>query len=379
LAKPKLALVGGQTLLGREIREHAKDFDVHAMDTTDDEGKTLVRDEDDLALMSPLDQKIVEAAAVVMLAGDLQSTAKVRKMRARDLIDLTGVLEVDPSSRLRSPLSESPASVSPAPVEVIAHPAATMLALFFESMHPVATIAHSVVNLYQPASEFGTPGITELQQQTVALLSFQPLQKKIFDTQAAFAMLSRLGEESTVKLEKIELRIERNLTSLLGGKVPLPSLRLTQAPVFHGLSASVWVEFESAPDLKRIAAVLAKAGIDIRGEDLEAPNNVGVANQAGLAVGSIEADRNHPRSAWFWLAADNHRITHAKRYPEHWHPPIRQSNYALQAHRKAANRDHARISRSDEVPDSPGCQWCRRCSARLDQHSAGLPHRLRSN
>ncbi len=309
MAKPKLALVGGQTLLGREIREHAKDFDVHPMDTTDDEGKTLVRDEDDLALMSPLDQKVVEAAAIVMLAGDLESSAKVRKMRTRDLIDLTGVLEIDPTARLRSPLSEAPMARPASPVEVIAHPAATMLALFLQTLNTVAPIARSVANLYQPASEFGTPGITELQQQTVALLSFQTLQKKLFDTQAAFAMLARLGEESAHKLEKIELRIERNLASLLGGKVPLPSLRLTQAPVFHGISASIWIEFESSPDLKRIADVLAKAGIDIRGEDLEPPNNVQVANQEGVAVGAIEADRNHPRSAWFWLAADNHRIT----------------------------------------------------------------------
>ncbi len=220
MAKPKLALVGGQTLLGREIREHAKDFDVQPMDTTDDEGKTLVRDEDDLALMSPLDQKVVEAAAIVMLAGDLESTAKVRKMRSRDLIDLTGVLEVDPTARLRSPLSEAPISRPAAPVEVIAHPAATMLGLFLQTLNSVAPITRSVANLYQPASEFGTPGITELQQQTVALLSFQTLHKKLFDTQAAFAMLARLGEESAHKLEKIELRIERNLASLLGGRVP---------------------------------------------------------------------------------------------------------------------------------------------------------------
>ncbi len=309
MAKPKLALVGGQTLLGREIREHAKDFDVHAMDTTDDEGKTLVRDEDDLALMSPLDQKVVEAAALVMLAGDVESTAKVRKMRARDLIDLTGVLEIDPTARLRSPLSETPVAKKPAPIEVIAHPSSTMLALFLDTLNAVAPIARSVINLYQPASEFGTLGITELQQQTVALLSFQTLQKKLFDSQAAFAMLARLGEDSTYKLQTIELRIERNLASLLGGKVPLPSLRLTQAPVFHGMSASVWVEFESKRDLKQISAMLSKAGIDVRGDDLDPPNNAGMANLDGVAVGAIEADRNHPRGAWFWLAADNHRIT----------------------------------------------------------------------
>jgi aspartate-semialdehyde dehydrogenase len=309
LAKPKLALVGGQTLLGREIREHAKDFDVHPMDSTDDEGKTLVRDSDDLALMSPVDKKVVEAAAVVMLAGDLESTAKVRKMRASNLIDLTGVLEIDPTARLRSPLSETPLATKPAPVEVIAHPAATMLALFLQTLEAAAPIERSIINIFNPASEFGTAGITELQQQTIALLSFQPVLKQVFDAQAAFAMLARLGEESPNKLEKIEQRVTNNLTTLLRGTVPLPSLRLSQAPVFHGLSASAWVEFKTAPDLNRIAVLLSKAGLDLRDASLDPPNNVGMANQEGIAVGSIEADRNQPRAAWFWLAADNHRIT----------------------------------------------------------------------
>jgi aspartate-semialdehyde dehydrogenase len=301
LAKPKLALVGGQTLLGREIREHATDFEVHPMDTTDDEGKTLVRDSDDLALMSPVDQKVVESAAVVMLAGDLESTAKVRKMRANNLID--------PTARLRSPLSETPLATKPAPVEVIAHPAATMLALFLQTLEAAAPIERSIINVFHPASEFGTAGITELQQQTIALLSFQPVLKQVFDAQAAFAMLARLGEESPNKLDKIELRVTNNLAALLRGTVPLPSLRLSQAPVFHGLSASAWVEFKTAPDLDRIAKLMSKAGLDIRDASLDPPNNVGMANQEGIAIGSIEADRNQPRAAWFWLAADNHRIT----------------------------------------------------------------------
>lgn len=309
MAKPKLAVVGGQTLLGREIREQAKDFDVHPMDTTDDEGKTLVRDSDDLALMSPLDRKIIESAAVVMLAGDLESTAKARKMRARDLIDLTGILEIDPTSRLRSPLSETPLATKPAPVEVIAHPAATMLALFLQSLEAAFPITLSVINVFHPASEFGTPGITELQQQTVALLSFQPVIKKVFDTQAAFAMLARLGEDSPNKIEKIERRIENNLASLIKATLPMPSLRVSQAPVFHGLSASAWVEFKAAPDLKRILSILGKAGFDMRDSSLEPPNNVGIANQDGIAIGAVETDRNNPRAIWFWLAADNHRIT----------------------------------------------------------------------
>jgi hypothetical protein len=41
---------------------------------------------------------------------------------------------------------------------------------------------------------------------------------------------------------------------------------------------------------------------------LDPPTNTGAAGQSGYAVGAIEADRNTPTGAWFWLAADNFRL-----------------------------------------------------------------------
>lgn len=310
MAKPKLALVGAQTLLGREIRDQATDFHVVAMDSTDAEGKTLVRGEDELAVLSPVDEEAVRGADVVMLAGDLESTAKVRKMRSGGLIDLTGLLEIDPSARLRSPLSEMPGSVrGKAPVEVIAHPGATMLALFLQTIEASAPYGKAVVQAWLPASEHGTEALTELQQQTIALLSFQKLEQGQFDTQAAFALLAETGEESRHKVGKVGVRLRRNLKALLRGMAPMPSVKVAQAPVFHGLTASVWVEFAQTPELERVAELLGKAGFDVRGADLEPPNNVNVANQDGVAVGAIEADEANAKAAWFWLVADNHRLT----------------------------------------------------------------------
>jgi aspartate-semialdehyde dehydrogenase len=36
---------------------------------------------------------------------------------------------------------------------------------------------------------------------------------------------------------------------------------------------------------------------------------VGQAGQSGIAVGAISPDRNRPEACWFWLAADNLRLT----------------------------------------------------------------------
>ncbi len=174
-------------------------------------------------------------------------------------------------------------------------------------------VRRSVIQIFAPASEHGEAGVTELQQQTVSLLSFKNMPKAIFDAQLSFAMLAQYGEEAPAALEASELLIERHLATLLnlpgeGEGAPMPSLRLIQAPVFHGYSFSAWVEFESNPGLEAIENGLAIGSIDVRGAEFEAPNNVGQAGQSGISVGAIAPDRNEPEAMWFWLTADNLRL-----------------------------------------------------------------------
>ena len=88
----------------------------------------------------------------------------------------------------------------------------------------------------------------------------------------------------------------------------MPSLRLIQAPVFHGYSMSAWVEFESSPDVEALESSLPMDSIDVRGSDLEPPTNVGQAGQGGIAVGAIVPDRNVAEACWFWIVADNLRL-----------------------------------------------------------------------
>jgi aspartate-semialdehyde dehydrogenase len=218
--------------------------------------------------------------------------------------------------RLRAPIAEpvpDPATLlKPAAIQVIAHPAAIVLAKFLSTVARCSPVRSSQAHIFEPASERGRRGIDELQKQTVSVLTFQKLKAEVFDAQLAFNMLARYGEEALEPLEGVEERVERHLASLLVAwpGVPMPSLRLIQVPVFHGHSFSVWVEFEANPGtkefLKELVEALERAGFDVRPDD--PPSNAGAAGESGISVGAISADRNNSRAFWFWLVADNLRL-----------------------------------------------------------------------
>jgi aspartate-semialdehyde dehydrogenase len=273
---------------------------------------------DEPTLITGLDAEALSGARAVILAGSSASSRKALALAGDPpdaaIVDLTYAAEERPDARLRAPAVESePAETDEAGVHVIAHPAAIAIALLLRRLHANDPVARAIVHVFAPASEHGTKGVEELQQQTVNLLSFKSLPQAVFDSQLGFNMLARYGEEAPVALEESELRIERHLATLLdlpgdGEGVPMPSLRVIQAPVFHGYSFSAWVEFENAPEVEGLESSLASEAIDVRGEGLEPPTNVGQAGQGGISVGAILPDRNAADAVWFWFVADNLRL-----------------------------------------------------------------------
>ena len=321
---PSVALVGSDSLLGREVRDIAATsetpLDLHLIAADDASAGTLTSVGDEPAIVNELDAANLADARAVVLAGSAEASRKALELAGDDpdfaIIDLTYAAEERPDARLRAPMveaeSEEESDIEGA-VHVIAHPAAVALAIFLRRLQVHDPVRRSVIQIFAPASEYGAAGVEELQQQTVSLLSFKGLPKAIFDTQLAFSMLAKYGEEAPVPLEESELRIERHLASLLalpgeGEGVPMPSLRLLQAPIFHGYSFSAWVEFENNPGVEALESTLAFGPIDVRGSDFEPPTNVSQAGQGGISVGGIAPDRNEPEACWFWVVADNLRL-----------------------------------------------------------------------
>lgn len=319
-SKPAIAVVGGESLLGKEVNELLASSGLGANVTliASEEGEdtsVITSGREEPEVMRSLQAADVTSAKAVVLAGPPESSRKVRGLirgaaPAPVLIDLSGAFEDRPETRLRAPMAEPSGFQGASAIQAIAHPAAIALALFLQQLQNIAAIRRSVIEIFEPVSERGHAGIDELQKQTVGLLSFKPLPKDVYDAQVSFNMLAQYGSDSQHSLAVIEQKIDRHLASLLAaaGTIPMPSLRLIQAPVFHGYSISLWIEFEQRPDIETLERGLASSEIDVRGKEHEPPTNVGVAGQGGITVGAVAPDRNDPRACWFWMVADNLRI-----------------------------------------------------------------------
>jgi aspartate-semialdehyde dehydrogenase len=319
------ALIGSDTLLGREIRDvvatSAPEIGLRLVAGDNEQVGTLTRVGDEPTMVGGLDEATLSGARVIFLASSAEAARKALELAGDPpdaaIVDLTYTTEERPDARLRAPQVEAGGDAEEnreAAVHVIAHPAAIAMALFLRRLQAHDPIRRSMIHVFAPASEQGVVGVEELQQQTVNLLSFKPLPKAVFDAQIGFTMLARYGEEAPAALEETEVRIERHLATLLdlpgdGEGAPMPSIRLIQAPVFHGYSFSAWVEFEGNPGVEAVESSLQMDSIDVRGADLEPPNNVGQAGQSGISVGAILPDRNDSEAVWFWFVADNLRLS----------------------------------------------------------------------
>ena len=315
-ARARVAVVGGDSLLAKELRELLENGKpaphIELISAAAENAAMLGADDEEVLALVPLTAESLTGSKVAFLAGSEASSRRALKLNPPDgpvLIDLTGALEEQPHARLRAPTAEPTRSLpEPGLIPVIAHPAAIACAMLLTSLSKIGPVRRSIIHVFEPASERGKKGLDELRQQTVGVLTFQKLKMDVFDAQLGFNLLARYGEEALEPLEGVEERILRHVASLLAlyPSIPMPSLRLIQAPVFHGHSFSLWVEFDEIPDIKTLSEGLAAAGFDVRSDD--PPTNVSVAGMSGLSVGAIAADPNQPRACWIWMVSDNLRL-----------------------------------------------------------------------
>jgi aspartate-semialdehyde dehydrogenase len=318
----RLAIVGAGTLKGKEIADVLNDrnfpsIDVKLLDDDESLGK-LEAVGDEVTFIQNVRTEQFQNIDFTFFAADAESTRKNWKT-ARNagsaIVDLSSALEDEADAVVRAPWIERQLGralipeLQPGPA-VVAHPAAVVLALLLLRVQKAGQVKRAVAMVFEPASEHGQKGMDELHEQTVNLLSFQQLPKKIFDTQVAFNMVARYGEQASPALAAMESQVQKHYQRIAGKDAPVPSLLLVQAPIFHGHAFAIHIELEQVADVESISRALAGEHVRLTHAAEDAPTNVNAAGQSDIQV-SINADATQANGIWLWAASDNLRIAAA--------------------------------------------------------------------
>jgi aspartate-semialdehyde dehydrogenase len=317
----RAAIVGAATLKGKEVAEMLNERNFPAVDVRlldDDESiGQLEATGDEINFIQSVRSEQFGRVDFTFFAADAECTRQNWK-RARDagsaIIDLSAALEDEPGATVRSVWLERERGemwqpeLQPAPC-VVAHPAAVTLALLLLRARKAGFIRSAAATIFEPASERGQKGMDELHQQTVNLLSFQPLPKDVFDTQVAFNMVARYGQKSQLSLASLEERVRRHYRRIAGADAPQPALMVMQAPVFHGHALAIFLQMEQPVDQEKLSLALAGDHVTLAGAEDEdsQPSNVNTAGQGKVLV-SLKAEPSDRNGIWLWAAADNLRI-----------------------------------------------------------------------
>src|SRR5450432_337590 len=242
----RVAIVGAGSLKGKEVAEVLGDrnfpsLDIKLLDDNESLGK-LEAVGDEVSFIQSVRAEQFEKVDFTFFACDPECTRqnwKKAQKAGSAIVDLSYALEDEPDANVKSPWIQRllgqalTPELQPGPA-VVAHPAAVVLALLLLRIQKSAAVKRVVATVFEPASEHGQKGMDELHEQTVNLLSFQSLPKKIFDTQVAFNMVARYGEQSAQALAAVERRVLKHYSKIAGKDAPPVSLLMVQAPIFHG-------------------------------------------------------------------------------------------------------------------------------------------------
>ncbi len=316
----RAAIVGAGSLKGKEVAEvlNERNFpaaDIRLLDDDEAMGQ-LEAMGDEVSFIQRVRAEQFEHVDFTFFASDPDSTRRSWK-DARDagsaIVDLSGTLENEPGASVRSLWIErergqvAPPELQPGPC-VTAHPVSVTLALILLRAKKVGVIRRAVATVFEPASEHGQRGMDELHQQTVNLLSFQPLPKDVYDAQVAFNMVARYGQKSHPALDSVETRILRNYRHIVAKDAIEPSILLMQAPIFHGHALAMSLEVDNAADVSTLAQALAGDHVVVSGAEEDWPTNVSSAGQSDIQL-SLKADPVQSNAVWIWAAVDNLRVS----------------------------------------------------------------------
>jgi len=218
--------------------------------------------------------------------------ARVRELARTPAVVSDPVRALAPAARLVHP------DVNPDAARDAGGPLAVpdgLAGLLIELLHPLERafgVGEATVVVLRPAFDLGEPGVEELREQTVRLLSFLELPRDVFGGQLAFNVLPQSGAGDGGAAAEV--------AAVLGWERPRATVRSVAVPVFHGHAVAMRFAPARAAERDDVRQVLVEAGLALAGPG-ERPSPVDVATESRTVVSGIDSDGLD--GFWLWAVA----------------------------------------------------------------------------
>jgi aspartate-semialdehyde dehydrogenase len=315
--KPRLALVGPDSLRGKEIlntfagkKLPVASFELFDPGVEEDYSK-LSQFRGEARVVHALTPEALGGLDLVFLAADEKTNRRYGRLAGEKgfrALDLTETFNADSGVPLVvAGVNDAGLRRDKPPLIANPHAATIILAHLFSTLGAGFGLAKAVSVVLEPVSAYAEEGIQELAEQSHALLGGASLNKKVFPDQIAFNLLARTNKPERNGFSPLENRVAAEIGRVLAAATPPLSLTIVLAPVFH--TYSIMTHFELSRDVPaaEVEACLKRNGVfrNAAAGETAAISPAAVAGKDRIHLGPVKKDPGIAKGYWIWAIADN--------------------------------------------------------------------------
>ena len=309
-----MGVVGPLTPSGQRLREALAErafpvAELKLFEQTATLEAQLTEFEGDVVITEPMDPDLFQRLDVIFFAGDADPQ-HVRAAVEQGVLTLL----LAPSPEVKAPVAAhavNDSALAPGALLVATpRPAALLVGAVLAALRRAFVVRQAVATVMVPAMELGKEAAEELKEQTINVLSFRPVPKKLLHDQLAFNLT--LPSEDRAPLEA---ELAREVKELAGLPEAPVAIFLVRAAIFHGYALVLWVSLEGDPSVEELAASLRKGQLAVhRAEGAKAiPTPVSAGELDRIQVGRLRRDGSTRGGFWIWVVSDLSAVEPATR------------------------------------------------------------------
>ncbi len=184
------------------------------------------------------------------------------------------------------------------------------IVIALKPIYDAVGISRINVATYQSVSGTGKDAVSELVEQTAALLNGKTIKPKVYPQQIAFNILPHIDDFQENGYTKEEMKIVWETHKIFEDQTIAINPTAVRVPVLFGHSAALHIETKSKITVDQAAALLSKApGIKLmKGKNAYPTPAHDAAGQDPVFVGRLREDISTEKGLNLWVVADNIRI-----------------------------------------------------------------------